>query len=164
MLFREVPGNLGGQPRRATTRAIQWTPLGDRCSQHFFVLVANYLCMPEIAQAAYRSCPCPRRNRVAEQRLSGVVNFVPQRHPNILRPMFRRCQKRPMSHCNVLHPRKVDNIVDMTQFVDVARVDTNVQFERRDWGFVGLHHHILPRLVDSLNRFSIKGYCTGLTA
>ena len=52
-----------------------------------------------------------------------------------------------MSNSNVLHPRKVDNVIDMTQFVDVLRLDTNVQFERRNRGKVRLHERILPRQV-----------------
>ena len=58
-----------------------------------------------------------------------------------------------MSRSNVLHPRKVDNVIDVTEFVNVFRLDTNVQFEGRDWREVGLHQRIVPRSIYAYSFF-----------
>ena len=103
-LFSKKRCDLCRQSCRAARASFQRAVQRHRVTKHFSVAQTDYLRMSRIAHALRHSGPRPRHDTVAEHGLCLVVNFMPQRHPRVLRSVLSAGQRVPVCNSNVLHP------------------------------------------------------------
>jgi len=98
--------------------------------------------MPFETKPSGGSDPSPGDDAVTEIRRLLVIDLMTQNDPSQECLIAKAGCSLPMCNRDILHPAKISNIVDMTQLVDISRLD-------RDWEFEGLRSllHVLQYAI-----------------